>query len=248
MSGSVMQFSDNAKKRVSWVTKNGYSQEIDVIMSRLHSKNLSRGTNAFGLFWLALQLIELWKLSGELPILSVGAGSGLLEALTMLINPSVQIISVDPLEEGDFYLLPTFKNVDSLLSETGEQYLGKCIVSLIWVDPSAGPYDMDAIEKLHPISVFCVHESDGAGGSEDFHQWRGSDEQKGEYPHSREVTTVIPVFDPFINRHMRLSLLVLSKNEVFGGDEEIKSPYWMDENEMRYQIMIRAMMESRLKR
>lgn len=119
----------------------------------------------------------------KIPIVEVGSGNGAFAEIFKFLHPDVRYIKVDPLEEK-FHKIPNevatsdYKTVDDLIRHE-PIIVNNCILIIIW--PSYQyhdddyneneDYDMDAINKLNPISITAYWDASGGSGSIKFIEW-----------------------------------------------------------------------------
>lgn len=125
---------------------------------------------------------------GDLPVLSIGSGIGVIEA--WLVKKGVSVICVDPApdsyredEFGRVVMKPKYKTVTEVLIDMPD-VVGRCALLLIRAEPrstamlqddcgDAGPdcveYDIEAIKLLRALYVYSLYCADGADGSDGFH-------------------------------------------------------------------------------
>ena len=102
----------------------------------------------------------------DLPIVSVGSGDAETE-YAFERRHHKKIICVDPdpksFNKGITYIEPEYSYVDDLIQNQPE-LVGNCHLLLIWPLPNRSEYDVDAIEKLNPLSFVIVYEPSGGSG------------------------------------------------------------------------------------
>jgi hypothetical protein len=112
----------------------------------------------------------------NLPIVSVGSGSGIDEALIKRTY-QCRLITVEPEKnQTDAYrhtkrvAKPDYEYVDDLI-KSEKDIVGNCVVMLLYPLPDFSTYDILSIYKLKPVEVVIMYNSFGASGSELLHQF-----------------------------------------------------------------------------
>ena len=118
----------------------------------------------------------------DLPIISVGSGSGKFESYH-ICTKGKDIMCIDPEpksydKEEQIYVEPKYPIVSNLI-ENEPDIVGECNLLLIWVTPSID-YDMDAIKSLKPKKMVVLFDGSGGAGSSKFHNYNSRD-CDGEY-------------------------------------------------------------------
>ncbi len=113
-------------------------------------------------------------------IISVGSGTADTE-FSFLKRNGVEIICIDPYPyshsyEGSDYTIkiqPKYRYVDDLIKFEPE-VVGNCHLLLIWPLPNKSTYDIEALEKLKPLSMVIIYEPTGTSGGSKFleNEWR----------------------------------------------------------------------------
>lgn len=206
---------DSVPIAVRRVLTKSLDAQLNKTVAELYGSTIpSRGVQAFGPLMLAHAIVALWKANGK-PVVSVGSGTGLTEALAKTICPEMELICVDPnarefmpgsiMKDAVVFQAPDYPLVTKLLAARPE-LKDNCNVVLIWALPNDAHYDMDAIKKLKPLSVLAVMEPAGGAGSSRFHQWNA---QNDGYTWTRSVRTIAP--GPIDDFH--LECLFLAKEQ-----------------------------------
>jgi hypothetical protein len=124
------------------------------------------------------QILESFNKRYNLPIVSIGSGSGSIEHYTNnLQSNNIKWILIDPAPvsfHGNLVMEPNYSYVDDLIN-TNPNIIGNCLLFLNWCDPNDSEYDYEAIIKLQPIAICSVYEEyesyNGAAGGEKFFNW-----------------------------------------------------------------------------
>lgn len=121
----------------------------------------------------------------NLPIISMGSGTGVIEYLAKKKNNDINWICIDnditmnfPLGANQYINQPLmnidYNSCDELIINKPD-IINNCILFLNWCLPNDSTYDFDAIIKLKPIAVLSIYElfdgSNGAAGGELFYNW-----------------------------------------------------------------------------
>lgn len=114
----------------------------------------------------------------ELPIISVGSGSGETEYALKERLPNRRFILVDPdpeswtkyPKEHTRYLKPDVDTVDTLIQNMPE-LVANCVLFLPWPLPDECSYDYEAVCLLRPKGILLGFESIGASGGLLLHCW-----------------------------------------------------------------------------
>ncbi len=138
------------------------------------------------------------KYGEDKKIISVGSGHADTEFSFMERNKK-EIICVDPFPYshgsfGSVLVKPKYDYVDDLIKNEPD-VVGNCHLLLIWPLPCDSTYDIDAIEKLKPLSIVVIYDPTGSSGGTEFlyykwlFNWReeGENEQKYYDVHKNRV-------------------------------------------------------------
>ncbi len=133
----------------------------------------NKGIKSFGEVKIK-QILKSFYERYNLPIVSIGSGSGSIEHYT---KDSIKWILIDPQPEsfhGSVIMEPNYSYLDELIN-TNPNIIGNCLLFLNWCYPNESEYDYEAIIKLQPIAICSIYEefnsSNGAAGGEKFFQW-----------------------------------------------------------------------------
>lgn len=126
-------------------------------------------------------LVDYMKALVDLPIVSVGSGSGYVEKQCMEKIKNLNMILVDPLkpDENEFYPVPSHLSQDPSYNYTNDLITAKpeivdnCHLFLNWPlpDPNEDVYDYDAILLLKPKKIIICCEVSGSSGSQKLLAW-----------------------------------------------------------------------------
>lgn len=142
-------------------------------------------------------------------IVSVGTGCGTVDSkLKQFWNRPCYLVDPNLNQEkiwsrkGDQQrvLTPDFADVNDLIAAHPE-IVGECGVSIIYPFPSAGPYDVEAIQLLKPRVIVLLYELHETSGSEELFEWLGTQEEyiePGSYQ-SLDLSIRYQRLHPFIN-------------------------------------------------
>lgn len=180
-----------------------------------YNKYFSLGVNDIGIATVKRYFKRLLKLS-NLPIVSIGSGSGVVE---LLLDQAfdVDIICVDPDPHSfstapeDMGKKPKYPLVSDLIKDQ-PTIVGNCILLLVWSPPNASTYDYDALVALCPNLVLWIGEPSGSAGGATMLKWLQKCGIKAE-PHN-------PGKD-FFPRYQ-----LLDEDHVDGFDNFIGWPIW----------------------
>lgn len=135
------------------------------------------------------------KYGEDKKIISVGSGYADTEFAFMERNKK-EIICVDPYplshgSFGDVLVTPKYSYVDELIKNEPD-VIGNCHLLLIWPCPNDSTYDVEAIEKLKPLSIIIIYDPSGSGGGSEFlkYEWRGNWRDKEQKYYSVHENTV----------------------------------------------------------
>lgn len=139
-----------------------------------YNKYFSSGINDIGIATVKRYVKRLLKLS-QLPIISVGSGSGVVEHL-LDQTFDIDIICVDP-DPSSFSTAPEsmgkkpkYPRVSDLIKDQ-PTIVGNCILFLNWSTPNESTYDYDALVALCPNYVLWIGEPSGSAGGAIMLQW-----------------------------------------------------------------------------
>lgn len=142
------------------------------------------GIKSFG-YENVVDIISSFYNTYNLPIVSMGSGTGAIEYLAKKKNNDINWICVDNDPTMNFppsanqYINQPLMNIDynscDQLIETTPSIVNNCILFLNWCEPNESTYDYEAIIKLKPIAVLSIYEifggQNGAAGGEMFYNW-----------------------------------------------------------------------------
>ena len=164
-------------------------------------------------------IIECFRKSISLynvPVISVGPGSGALEKL-LEKELGIDIICVDPdplsytsLDEP--FIKPLFSTVEEIIRKE-PKYVGNCILFICNAEPClydiyilSGnniPYDYNAVQLLRPKCIISIYDPiDNIAGSEQFSRW--IEDNKNKILLYKDISTILS--DSYVG-HDRLVLL-----------------------------------------
>lgn len=115
----------------------------------------------------------------DAPVVSVGSGSGYVEAQCLERIPGLQIVLVDPVdpEENTFSPVPehlskkpSYCYVEDLVADNPD-IVGECHLFLNWSLPNNDFYDYESILALKPLSIIICCEVSGSAGSKKLLAW-----------------------------------------------------------------------------
>jgi hypothetical protein len=123
------------------------------------------------------------KESGSKQWISIGSGNGILEGW-IRDQFGINVITVDPKPINNAYCPMDsftaskfrlnenhFEKTEELIEKHSE-YIGNCILLLIWSNPNDSSFDYDAIQLLKPNFILpLIETSSGIAGSEIFHSF-----------------------------------------------------------------------------
>jgi hypothetical protein len=117
------------------------------------------------------------KYGEDKKIISVGSGHADTEFSFMERNKK-EIICIDPSpfshgRFGSVLVNPKYDYVDELIKNEPD-VVGNCHLLLIWPLPNESTYDIEAVEKLKPLSLVIIYEPTGSSGGSEFlkYKWR----------------------------------------------------------------------------
>tara|TARA_R110002072_G_scaffold45565_1_gene126637 strand:+ start:44716 stop:45474 length:759 start_codon:yes stop_codon:yes gene_type:complete len=123
----------------------------------------------------------------NLPLISVGSGSALIENYLVKHTDVKEVICVDPdpgsYGEDPVLIKPKYARVDELI-DAEPDLIGNCVLMIIKCNPMM-KYDIEAINKLRPRMMFLMYRSDGADGGHAFHYFLESN-VFGDIPHKNQ--------------------------------------------------------------
>jgi len=142
------------------------------------------GIKSFG-YENVVNIISSFYNTYNLPIVSMGSGTGVIEYLAKKKNNDINWICVDNDPTMNFppdanqYINQPLMNIDynscDQLIEATPSIVNNCILFLNWCEPNESTYDYEAIIKLKPIAVLSIYEifggQNGAAGGEMFYNW-----------------------------------------------------------------------------
>ncbi len=142
------------------------------------------GIKSFG-YKNVVDIISSFYNTYNLPIVSIGSGTGAIEYLAKKKNNDINWICVDNDPTMNFppsanqYINQPLMNIDynscDQLIEEMPSIVNNCILFLNWCEPNESTYDYEAIIKLKPIAVLSIYEifegQNGAAGGEMFYNW-----------------------------------------------------------------------------
>jgi hypothetical protein len=142
------------------------------------------GIKSFG-YENVVDIISSFYNTYNLPIVSMGSGTGVIEYLAKKKNNDINWICVDNDPTMNFppdanqYINQPLMNIDynscDQLIEATPSIVNNCILFLNWCEPNESTYDYEAIIKLKPIAVLSIYEifegQNGAAGGEMFYNW-----------------------------------------------------------------------------
>jgi len=145
--------------------------------SNVEETYYSKGIHNIGIKNVITYLDEIIKITNipNIPIISVGSGSGCVER-RLNIELKTDIICVDPLIETfiltpkKFSLEPKYSYVKDLIKDN-PTVVGNCILFLNWSTPNESDYDYDALELLKSKHVLWVGDTSGTSAGYKFHNW-----------------------------------------------------------------------------
>jgi len=135
---------------------------------------------------------KIMKYHTSQKLISVGSGYGVLEdyidSTYAIMQKNIDLICIDP--EPCSYrfqnypsrplMPPDYAYVDDYLEQLEKQpskeqsscsEKSECDLLLCWSNPNDSTYDLEAIIKLKPQTVFIIYEMTGAAGSSSLHNW-----------------------------------------------------------------------------
>jgi hypothetical protein len=135
----------------------------------------------------------------NLPIISMGSGSGVIEYLSKKKNDKIDWICIDnsdivnfPIHTNNKPLMNIDYNSCDQLIEATPSIVGNCILFLNWCLPNDSTYDFEAIIKLKPLAVLSIYEifrgENGAAGGEMFFNWT---KNNTDYHHKEEYNLYV---------------------------------------------------------
>ena len=142
------------------------------------------GIKSFG-YENVVDIINSFYKKYNLPIVSMGSGTGVIEYLAKKKNNDIDWICVDndptmnfPPDANQYINQPlmniAYNSCDQLIEAT-PSIVNNCILFLNWCEPNESTYDYEAIIKLKPIAVLSIYEifggQNGAAGGEMFYNW-----------------------------------------------------------------------------
>jgi hypothetical protein len=159
-------------------------------------KLFNKGIKSFG-YENVVNIISSFYNKYELPIISMGSGTGVIEFLAKKNNNNINWICVDNDKSMNFpssanqYINKPLMNIDyescEHLIESTPSIVNNCILFLNWCLPNDSTYDFEAIIKLKPIAVLSIYEifedGYGAAGGEMFYNWT---KNNTDYHHKEE--------------------------------------------------------------
>ena len=112
----------------------------------------------------------------NLPIISIGSGTGVLEKHLQTVNNQYKIICIDPDPQSCQHgpidwtkgLRPDYATIKELLIANSD-IKSNCVMLLCWPNPNDSNYDYEAIELIKPVSVILLYEAIGAAGGTSLH-------------------------------------------------------------------------------
>lgn len=122
-------------------------------------------------------------------IVSVGTGCGTVDSKlrhfwncsSYLVDPNIHQDKIWSRKGNNQRVLnPDYAYVKDVILEHPE-IVGKCGVSLIYPYPSAGPYDVEAIQLLNPRIIVLLYERNETSGSEQLFEWLGIQQDYTEF-------------------------------------------------------------------
>ena len=142
------------------------------------------GIKSFG-YENVVNIISSFYNTYNLPIVSMGSGTGAIEYLAKKKNNDINWICVDNDPTMNFppsanqYINQPLMNIDynscDQLIEEMPSIVNNCVLFLNWCEPNESTYDYEAIIKLKPIAVLSIYEifggQNGAAGGEMFYNW-----------------------------------------------------------------------------
>lgn len=129
-----------------------------------------------------INIISSFYNTYNLPIISMGSGSGVIEYLSKQKNDKIDWNCIDssnivnfPIHTNSKPLMDiNYASCDKII-EVNPSIVGNCILFLNWCLPNESTYDFEAIIKLKPIAILSIYEiykgSNGAAGGEMFFNW-----------------------------------------------------------------------------
>jgi hypothetical protein len=148
-------------------------------------KLFNKGIKSFG-YENVVDIISSFYNKYELPIVSMGSGTGVIEYFSKKKNNKIEWICIDidnnPLNFPsnasqliDKILMKIDYNSCDQLIENTPSIVGNCLLFLNWCLPNDSTYDFEAIIKLKPIAIVSIYENfdgiSGAAGGEMFFNW-----------------------------------------------------------------------------
>ena len=151
------------------------------------------GTNWSSLITYEQCTEKIMKYHTSQKLISVGSGYGVLEdyidSTYAIMQKKIELICIDP--EPSSYrfenypsqplIKPDYAYLDDYLEQQLEKDKNKeqpssgqksdCDLLLCWTNPNDSTYDLEAIIKLKPSTVFIIYEMTGAAGSSSLHNW-----------------------------------------------------------------------------
>ena len=142
------------------------------------------GIKSFG-YENVVDIINSFYKKYNLPIVSMGSGTGIIEYLAKKKNNKIDWICIDNDSTMNFppsanqYINQPLMNIDynscDQLIEATPSIVNNCVLFLNWCEPNESTYDYEAIIKLKPIAVLSIYEifrgQNGAAGGEMFYNW-----------------------------------------------------------------------------
>lgn len=124
-------------------------------------------------------LIDYMSVLVDLPVISVGSGSGYVEKQCMERIKDLNMILVDPLnpDENEFYPVPSHLSQNPSYELTNDlivdkpEIIGNCHLFLNWPLPNDIMYDYEAILLLKPKKIIICCEVSGSSGSQKLLAW-----------------------------------------------------------------------------
>ncbi len=151
----------------------------------IFEKLFNKGIKSFG-YENVVDIISSFYNKYELPIVSMGSGTGIIEYLAKQKNNKIEWICIDidnnplnfPSDASEHINQPLMKidyNSCDQLIQTTPSIVENCILFLNWCLPNNSTYDFEAIIKLKPIAILSIYEDfegiSGAAGGEMFYNW-----------------------------------------------------------------------------
>jgi hypothetical protein len=169
----------------------------------------NKGIKSFG-FENVVNIISSFSNTYNLPIVSMGSGSGVIEYLAKKKNGKIDWICIDNSDTINFppganqYINKPLMNIDynscDQLIEATPSIVNNCILFLNWCLPNNSTYDFEAIIKLKPLAVLSIYEifrgENGAAGGEMFFNWTKNNK---DYHHKEEYNLYVD--DNYFDNH-----------------------------------------------